>query len=132
MSRSLSNLARKRALNLSHGLKVVIHQLHHVTPDTVVSQQHESSYQHNPSGLIDKIYTRLTCIDDDQLRLAGVMQTPDGLVAEGTYAYDHRPLLNLLEETLDTLETRGSLSIVEFMRFYDSFRSRLLSMRTSF
>jgi hypothetical protein len=131
MSRSLSNLAKKRALNFSHSLKVVIHQLHHVTPDGFGNQQQETSY-HNPSGLIDKIYSRLTCIDDDQLRNAGSLQTPDGLVGGGTYAYDHRPLLNLLEETLDSLETKRSPSIVEFMRFYDSFRNRLLSMRGSF
>ena len=68
MSRSLSNLAKKRALNLTHGLKLVIHQLHHIVPDTVGSHV-RSERDDNPSGIIDKIYSRLTCIDDDQLRL---------------------------------------------------------------
>jgi hypothetical protein len=132
MSRSLSNLAKKRAMNLSHGLKVVINQLHHTTPDAMADSRHVNSFEYNPSGLIDKIYTRLACIDDDQLRLAGVHQTPDGVLAEGTQSYDNRPLISLLEETLDTLETKRTHSIVDFMRFYNSFRDRLLGMRGSF
>jgi hypothetical protein len=132
MSRSLSNLAKKRALNLTHGLRIVIHQLHHVVPDTVGSHQHQATYGNNPSGLIDKIYSRLTCIDDDQLSLASAVPTPDGLMDGGTYAYNHRPLLSFLEETLDNLESKGTHSIVEFMRFYNSFQHRLLSMRGSF
>jgi hypothetical protein len=132
MSKALSNLAKQRAFNLSNGLKIVIQELQHSSPDSPLHIGRGKGTDYDPAGLIETIHSRLGCLDED-VRLKGSLlnEQPD-LKQLSSGQFDHKPLVFFLKNALEAVEAKGSRGIVEFMRFYESFRGQLWKMRGTY